>query len=79
MSGRLAGKGAVVTGAASGIGRASALLFAQEGAKVVTFDRADTVEATAQAIRSAGGEALATTGDAGAEADVAALVAVARK
>ncbi|MDE0727451.1 MAG: SDR family NAD(P)-dependent oxidoreductase, partial [Alphaproteobacteria bacterium] len=39
--GRLAGKRAVVTGAASGIGRASARIFAREGASVVAVDRAE--------------------------------------
>lgn len=74
MSGRLAGKVAVVTGAASGIGRASALLFAREGAKVAVFDRAETVRETAAAIREQGGTALALTGDAGAESDIETLV-----
>jgi len=41
MAGRLAGKVAVITGAASGIGRASAIRFAAEGARVVCADRAD--------------------------------------
>jgi NAD(P)-dependent dehydrogenase (short-subunit alcohol dehydrogenase family) len=72
--GRLEGKVALVTGAASGIGRASARLFAQEGAKVVVIDRAASVEETAKAIRDAGGEAIAVTGDAGLEADVAKAV-----
>ena len=56
---RLEGKTALVSGAASGIGRASALLFAQEGANVVVLDRAPAVEDTAAAIRRAGGKALA--------------------
>ena len=51
----LQGKTAIVTGAASGIGRASALLFAAEGAAVVALDRAAEVEATVAAIRAAGG------------------------
>ena len=71
----LAGKTACITGAASGIGRASALLFASEGARVVAFDRSKAVEDTASAIREAGGLAVAVTGDAGEEADVTALVA----
>jgi NAD(P)-dependent dehydrogenase (short-subunit alcohol dehydrogenase family) len=73
----LAGKTAIVTGAASGIGRASALLFASEGAAVVALDRAPEVEATVAAIRSGGGRALALTKDSSAEGDVAAAVATA--
>jgi NAD(P)-dependent dehydrogenase (short-subunit alcohol dehydrogenase family) len=74
---RLEHKVALVTGAASGIGRASALLFAAEGAAVVALDRAAEVEATAAAIRSAGGRAIALLKDSSAEADVAGAVAVA--
>jgi NAD(P)-dependent dehydrogenase (short-subunit alcohol dehydrogenase family) len=71
----LKGKIAIVTGAASGIGRASALLFAAEGAAVVALDRAAEVEATAAAIRTAGGRAVALVKDSSAETDVAAAVA----
>ncbi len=73
--GRLEGKSAIVTGAASGIGRASAILFAAEGAKLVIADKADAVHETAQMIAHAGGAAAALTGDAADEAFVASLVA----
>ena len=72
--GRLSGKVAIVTGAASGIGRASAILFAAEGARVVAFDRAPEVEQTVADIVVAGGTAMAVQGDAGSEAEVSALV-----
>ena len=71
---RLEGKSAVVTGAASGIGRATALLFAQHGAKVVVVDRAPEVQATANAIHQAGGTALALVKDASSEGDVEAYI-----
>jgi 3(or 17)beta-hydroxysteroid dehydrogenase len=57
--GRVEGKTAIVTGGASGIGRASCRLLAQEGAKVVVADVTDEAgEAVADEIRSAGGQAL---------------------
>jgi NAD(P)-dependent dehydrogenase (short-subunit alcohol dehydrogenase family) len=68
---RLEGRSAVVTGAASGIGRASALLFAEHGARVVAVDRAAEVEETAAAIRKAGGRAVALVKDVSSERDVA--------
>jgi len=50
----------VITGAASGIGRATALLLAREGARIAVVDRnADGAEETVAAIRSEGGEAIA--------------------
>ena len=78
MSGQLSGKTACITGAASGIGQASALLFAAEGAKVVAFDRSPEVSDTVQAIENAGGQAVGMTGDAASEDDIAALVAKAQ-
>jgi NAD(P)-dependent dehydrogenase (short-subunit alcohol dehydrogenase family) len=58
VNGRLEGKVCVITGAGSGIGRASALLFAREGARVIVadVDRAGADETTKQ-IRTAGGTA----------------------
>lgn len=66
--GRLSGKRAIVTGAGSGIGRASAILFAQEGAKVVVVDRVeDAVDETAAMIRELGGTVTSVAADAGDE------------
>ena len=56
---RLAGKVAIITGSGSGIGRAAALKFAQEGARVLVAERnPQSGEETAALIVSAGGEAL---------------------
>src|SRR4051812_9011936 len=65
--GRLEGRSAVITGAASGIGRAAARIFAGEGASVVCVDRAGAVSETAKAITDAGGKAVAMAGDAADE------------
>jgi NAD(P)-dependent dehydrogenase (short-subunit alcohol dehydrogenase family) len=69
---------AAVTGAASGIGRATALLLAREGARVAALDRnADGAEETAAAARSAGSEAQAyacNVADSHAVRDTAALI-----
>lgn len=75
---RLAGKVAIVTGAASGIGRVSAHTMAAEGAKVVVADRnAAGAETVAAEIRDAGGTAVACRTDIAVEADVIAMVATA--
>ena len=72
---RLEGKIAIVTGAGSGIGRATARLFAAEGAKVVVAD-VEHAEATADLI---GEQAYWVTADAGREEEVEGLVAAATK
>ena len=70
--GRLSGKKAIVTGAASGIGRASARIFAREGARVVAVDMVEEGLATTVAMISEAGDiATAVTADAGSEDDVA--------
>jgi NAD(P)-dependent dehydrogenase (short-subunit alcohol dehydrogenase family) len=75
-AGRMTGRRAIVTGAGSGIGRAAARLFAAEGAAVLAVDRSRaTVEETVDAIRAAGGTAVAMAADAGSDADVQACVA----
>ena len=73
--GRLEGRTAVITGAASGIGRAASLLFAREGARIVCCDRADAVTETADLVSAAGGQAIALKGDAGDEAFVVEYIA----
>jgi NAD(P)-dependent dehydrogenase (short-subunit alcohol dehydrogenase family) len=72
--GRLEGKVALITGAASGMGRVASTLFAREGAKVVVADVTDDAgEATADEIRSSGGEAAFVHADVSSPADAEAL------
>jgi NAD(P)-dependent dehydrogenase (short-subunit alcohol dehydrogenase family) len=66
-SGRLAGKVAIVTGADSGIGRAVAVLYAREGAKVAIayLEEHDDARKTAEIVTQEGSDALTITGDLG--------------
>jgi len=76
MTGLVTGKVALVTGGGSGIGRASALTFAREGAKVVVADVAvEGGEETARLIQQHGGEAVFVKADVSRAAEVEALVA----
>ena len=72
--GALEGKVAIITGAGSGIGRASAKRFAAEGAKLVIGDKTEAVHETAKMVADAGGTVTALQIDAGIEADVKKLV-----
>jgi len=78
--GRLSGKVAIVTGAASGIGRASARAFAREGARVVVVDREEAgLAETVASIKAEGGEAIARAADVGNETEVKGFVALAQE
>jgi NAD(P)-dependent dehydrogenase (short-subunit alcohol dehydrogenase family) len=69
--GKLDGKVAVITGASSGIGRAAAILFTEEKAKVVAAARRiDAIEETVAVIKTKGGEAIAVQADVTKAADV---------
>jgi NAD(P)-dependent dehydrogenase (short-subunit alcohol dehydrogenase family) len=75
MTTRFAGKIAFVTGGGSGIGRATALAFAREGARVVVAGRShDTLEQTVKLIAEDGGQASAVTADVSRAAEVARAV-----
>jgi NAD(P)-dependent dehydrogenase (short-subunit alcohol dehydrogenase family) len=73
--GRLQGKSVIITGAASGIGRAASLLFTQEGAQLIAVDRSDAVHETAELVRAQGGTVEAMVADAGSEDDVKTFIA----
>jgi NAD(P)-dependent dehydrogenase (short-subunit alcohol dehydrogenase family) len=77
---RLEGKAAVITGAASGIGREAALLFASEGAAVAAVDlNEEAVRATVSDIIAAGGTAIPVVADVSKDADAAAMIAAAEE
>lgn len=77
---RLLDKVALITGAGSGIGRESAVLFAAEGAEVVAVDlNHEAAVDTARQITEAGGRAIAVTADVSKDADAAAMVAAAEE
>ncbi|MBL7494780.1 SDR family oxidoreductase [Frankia sp. CNm7] len=78
MGNLLDGKSAIVTGSGSGVGRVSALRFAEEGARVVCADiRLEQVKETVSLIEAAGGTATAVGCDVSNEDDVVAMIAAA--
>jgi len=76
---RLEGKVAFITGAASGIGAASALRFAQEGARLAGFDLVESSEGDWAQAAKAAPDALFRSGDVRSQEDLAAAVEAARR
>ncbi|HEX5318368.1 MAG TPA: glucose 1-dehydrogenase [Stellaceae bacterium] len=75
MTGMLDGKAALITGAGGGIGRAAALVFAREGARLAVADLApETAAETVALVNAAGGQAMSFSGDVTDAATVRAMV-----
>jgi NAD(P)-dependent dehydrogenase (short-subunit alcohol dehydrogenase family) len=75
MPGLLDGKAALITGAGGGIGRATALAFAREGARVAVADvAAEAARETVAQVNAAGGQAISLSGDVTRDADVRAMI-----
>ncbi|MBV8915727.1 MAG: SDR family oxidoreductase [Acetobacteraceae bacterium] len=84
MTGRLAGKVALVTGASRGIGAAACRMFAREGARVAVHhypseEMARLAEGVVQQIRAEGGTAVSVSGDVASAAEIARFVAEAEQ
>jgi NAD(P)-dependent dehydrogenase (short-subunit alcohol dehydrogenase family) len=77
-AGRLAGKAAVVTGAAAGIGKATATVFAHEGARLVITDiRPEPLRALRDELSAGGAQIESVTGDVSVDADARSMIRVA--
>ena len=75
MAGMLDGKSALITGAGGGIGRATALAFAREGARVAVADVVEeAARETVALVNTAGGQAISLSGDVSRDVDVRSMV-----